>query len=157
MSEVSFQLEPWSAFLADPATAGLWQEELEELAGNGEAEHGIAPNLGMYAALDESGKLVLVTARKAGLLIGYCLVMISQHPHFPVFCGFEDLFFLTKAERRGMTAVRLVERTRAELARLGCQKVYWMAPEHTKVGMLYGRLGMKPAYTMYVDKLTLEN
>lgn len=149
---ISFQLESWESFRSDPAAPGLWLEELAELP-ESERKHGLEPRHELFLALDAAGGLVVMTARKNGALIGYCVVSISQHPHFPIFCGFEDTFFLTKSERGAMTGPALAQAMRVELARRGVKKVYWMAPSGSKVTVLYERLGFSPVSTMYVDEL----
>lgn len=144
---VSFQTETWAQFSSDPEAQGLWLEEAQELAGLGEYSAGLAPDRELYSALAETGMLLILTARRDGRLIGYYMGLVKRHMHSPIVCGFHDLYFLTKTERKGMTGYRLLLAVLQKLKALGCQRVYWSAPAGSTAERLYKRVGMRVVYS----------
>lgn len=134
---ITFQLESWDAFYSDPDLFTLWNEHYQELDEAHQYKMEMGPDVRTYKVLDAQGSLLVLTARSAGRLVGYCLAVVKRHPHYPTLCGFEDSYYLTPAHRRGMAGVRLISRMNAELRRRGCQRAYWMSKKFKKLEKLF--------------------
>ena len=145
---VVFQTESWAAYWADPDRPWLWMEEyLQSTSVHCGMELGA--NEAMYAELEASGALVVLTARKLGRLIGYCHLVCHRHPHHPVLCAFEDTYFVSKPERKGLVGLRLIKAAVEEARKRGCARLFWQTPEFGSVALLLERLGMKKVYSTY--------
>lgn len=148
---ITFQVESWRQYYSDPATAELWHEHYQELEPAHQGQMLMGPDVAAYETMDAAGMLVVVCAREAGRLVGYCLALVKRHLHYPTLCGFEDSYFLTRPSRRGTAGIRLIQAMRTELARRGCRRTYWMTKEFASVAAIFERLGMKKMDTVYVD------
>jgi GNAT superfamily N-acetyltransferase len=139
---VAFALESWSSFYNDPARSALWQEHYDELAGSPDRE-AMAPDVPFYEFCDARGQLQVLTARRAGRMIGYTIVMVRRHTHYATFCGFEDAYYLTSSERRGGVGVLMIARTLEALKRRGVKKVYFMNKLSLDIGKLFEKMGFE--------------
>lgn len=150
---ISIQRESWESYYSDPRLEALWAEYYAEMAPTHRNVFPLAPDVGTYSALDKLGKLIILTVRLDGELIGFCLVLVSRHNHFEGLCGFEDMFFLTASARKGLTGYRLIKEVRKHAVADGCLEVYWSSPDAQSVTGLFERAGMKKIYSVYADKL----
>lgn len=68
------------------------------------------PDWGAYDELEGAGKLRIFTAREAGKLVGYFVVIVGANLHYRdhVF-AVNDILFLAKEHRRGHTGKRLIK------------------------------------------------
>lgn len=142
---ITFCLETWTSFRADPATPTLWLEHYAELAGDKDRMP-MGVDEKFYEFLEANGMLTLMAARREGRLVGYCLVSVRPHPRYrTVLCGFEDCYFLTASERKGSTGVRLISKTLAALTARGVKKVFFMTKLSHNHSKLFERLGFSPS------------
>jgi L-amino acid N-acyltransferase YncA len=146
---ITYHLESWSSYYHDPALQTLWREHYNELREAHQERMEMGPDLATYEALDRQGSLVVLTARSAGALVGYCLAVVKRHPHYPTVCGFEDSYYLTPSARRGMAGVRLITRMNKELARRGCKRAYWMSKKFMALERLFLWLKMSEMDTVF--------
>jgi L-amino acid N-acyltransferase YncA len=69
-----------------------------------------------YADMDAAETLHIVTARKAGDLIGYHVAIISTHLHYAsTLHGFTDVYYVAPEHRAGRTGLRLFQAVEREL------------------------------------------
>lgn len=140
---ITFQLEDWETYYRD--CQSLWREHYEEVAVD-KGNMVFGPDVSFYQFLGKNGGLQILTARSAGRMVGYCLVMVKPHPHYrAVLCGFEDSYFLSKPERKGMTGVRLIQRSVTALRARGVKKVFFMSKEAKPLEAIFRRLGFSPS------------
>jgi GNAT superfamily N-acetyltransferase len=77
-----------------------------------------------YRAMEDAQRLLTVTARTAGKLIGYAVYIIWRHPHHRGICTAQnDAWFIDPAYRRGPIGRRLVERAEALMAQRGVSEI----------------------------------
>lgn len=139
---VTFHLETWRDYASDPACEALWAEHYAEIAGDKSLPMG--PDGPFFSFCDANGMLQLLTARRAGTMIGYCILLVKPHPHYrSVLCGFEDSYFLTQSERQGWTGVRLIKESLKALRKRGARRAYFMTKLDHDVSRLFSRLGGK--------------
>lgn len=154
ISRISFYLENWEAYSADPALLGLWKEHYEEIAADKRMPMG--PDEEFYRSAELGGQLQITTVRDQGALVGYCLMLVRPHPHYrTVLCGFEDSYFLTKSARRGLVAVKMFRYTNAALAARGVRKVFYMTKLAHDMAKLFEHLGGKESDRVFT--FTLED
>lgn len=78
------------------------------------------PDVELYRALAERGKLLIVTARVAGKLVGYIVYIVGTHAHYrKVLQGVEDIHFLHPDYRRSRIGIALLKAGEAELRKRG--------------------------------------
>lgn len=137
---ITLHLESWQDYSRDPQCAVLWAEHYDEIAGDKTMPCG--PDSPFFAFCDVNGMLQLLTARRAGVMIGYCIILVKPHPHYrTVLCGFEDCYFLTASERKGWAGVRLIKESLKKLQARGVKRAYFMTKLNHDVSKLFSRLG----------------
>jgi len=143
---ITYTVEPWDDYFRD--CQDLWVEHYEEI-GTNKDKMPMGPHIEGYEWLESQGQLQIICARKEGLLIGYSLVIIRRHLHYPTFCGFEDSYFVRKSERKGTVGIRLIKETLSVLEKRGVKKVFFLTKEFLDRGPVFERLGFKKCDTMY--------
>jgi len=95
-----------------------------------------------YKKVEDSGMLFFLTARDDGKLIGYSIFFVRQHIHYKELkAASNDLLFLDKEYRKGMTGVKLIKKSEQELKKIGVQKITWHAKQSNYLGELLMVLG----------------
>jgi hypothetical protein len=103
-----------------------------------------------YRALDESGALHIVTARRADALIGYHVAIVSPHLHYAsTLHGITDVYWIAPECRHGVTAMRLFQAVERELKGVGVRKLFTATKLHLDQGALFERLGYRPVERLY--------
>lgn len=146
---ISYQTESWASYYSDPDLLALWQEHYDELEPAHRGLMPMGPDVAGYEALESVGCLLVQTVRRDGRLIGYCTVVVRRHIHYPTVCGFEDSYFVSRLERKGLIGYKLLRKTLDELKRLGCKRVYFMTKEFNTIAILLERLGMAKIDSVY--------
>ena len=79
----------------------------------------LKPDFKRYVAGCESGRVLTLTARDDGHLIGYSIFLLSVHLHYSTcLVATNDVLFLAKSYRSGTTAgIRLIRESEAEIER----------------------------------------
>lgn len=135
---ITWQREDWASYRRD--CDGLWVEHYDEIAVQKSMK--MKPDEPAYRALDASGQLDVLVGRKDGQMVGYVLSVVRPHLHYAdSLCGFEDGYFLTKPERRGMAGVRLIREWEASMRARGCQRWFIMTKPFLDMGPVLKRLG----------------
>jgi GNAT superfamily N-acetyltransferase len=96
----------------------------------------------LYDNLEKAGLVFCITAREDGKLIGYALFFVKQHIHYKdLKVASNDVLFLDKAHRKGMTGVKLIKKSEQELNKIGVQKIVWHAKQSNYLGELLMVMG----------------
>jgi hypothetical protein len=133
---ITFHLESWDQFYADGKD--ILQEHYAEFTPESNAP--LQPDVSKYRLLDMHGRLLILTARSDGAIVGHQIVVLMPHPHHAqVLCGMVDAHFLSKEHRKGMTGVKLIKETLSVLQRLGVEVV--MYSTKNKFQKIFERLG----------------
>lgn len=100
---IAIQVEPWSSML--PEARFLFPRHWKELAVF-QDEIKIGLDEAKYAALEQAGILLVLTARDAGCLVGYYIWFLMPHPHYSASgpMGMTDMYFVLPEYRRGVGA-----------------------------------------------------
>lgn len=143
---LTFQRETFGALWpeAEPLMLLHWEE-----VGADRAKARFRLDVPTFQFLDLSGGLQVLTARRAGAIVGYSMVVIRPHLHYDLLCGFEDAYYLAPEERKGRTGIRLIQKTLEELKRRGVQKVFFHSKTVRPVGKIFERLGFTKSDEIY--------
>jgi hypothetical protein len=90
------------------------------------------PRWETYAALEQAGAFVVLTAREGEELIGYNAFFFNRHMHYGGFTVAQnDVLFLHPAFRRGTTALRFLDFSEQQMRELDADKISY----HIKFSM----------------------
>ena len=112
------------------------------------------PDYGRYEQMFKSGSMRIVTARDDGKLVGYCIMMLYHHIHYKdQFMAMDDIFFIDKDYRKGLTGVKLFIKTEEIMKKYGVTKLSLNVKVHQDVGAIFERLGYKETERMFTKKI----
>ncbi len=143
---ITYQLESWSDYYKD--CQALWVEHYDEIARDKD-KMPMAPDVETYKFLESRGQLQILTVRKDGKMIGYQLTIIKPHLHYSTLCGFEDSYFLSKSERKGMAGVRLITQAIKHMEKRGVEKIFFMTKAFLDRGRIFEYLGFTKCDIVY--------
>lgn len=108
------------------------------------------PDWKAYADMDSVNALRVYTARKDGKLIGYFVMIVSKGLHYRdhLFAS-NDLIFLTKPARKGLTGVKLIKYAIQELSAEGITKLTVNTKAHQPFDAILERLGFEEVERVY--------
>lgn len=108
------------------------------------------PDWRAYAQLDAINGLRIYTARKDGKLMGYFVVIVSRSLHYKdhLFAN-NDVIFLTKTARKGLTGVKLVKYAIESLKAEGVTKLHINTKMHQPFDPIMERLGFEEIETVF--------
>ncbi len=103
-----------------------------------------------YAQLDAINGLRIYTARKDGKLMGYFVVVVSRSLHYRdhLFAN-NDVIFLTKAARKGLTGLKLIKYAIESLKAEGVTKLHVNTKMHQPFDPIMERLGFEEIETVF--------
>ena len=114
----------------------LLEAHYEEIARN-QDKIKLNPDYDLYAKLDELGMLHGVSARADGELIGYFLSIVGPNMHYKDhLMAKNDIMFIRKDYRNGLTPVRLLKYAEETLKARGVSVMYL----NVKLAHDFGRL-----------------
>lgn len=103
-----------------------------------------------YARLDNINALRVYTARKDGELVGYFVVIVSKSLHYRdhLFAN-NDIIFLAKSARKGLTGVKLIKYAIESLAAEGITKLHINTKAHQPFDAILERLNFEEIERVY--------
>lgn len=122
---------------------GLLAEHYEELTLNKEVVK-LDVDWLRYEKLEAGGLLKAWGAWEEGELVGYSCFFLCGHLHYSgLTVAMNDVLFLRKDRRLGMTGIRLIKESEKQLALLaaGPMKIIWHVKHNTSLGPLLERFG----------------
>jgi hypothetical protein len=100
------------------------------------------PDWARYQKLEDENKLHIFTARNDGKLVGYSFFFLDTHIHYrDLLVATNDVLYLTASYRLGITGIRLIKYSEAELQKLGAKKVTWHIKESKDLSPILNRMG----------------
>lgn len=134
---LTLQLEPWDTFF--PEAGELFVEHYKEI---GQPDLEFSADATFYKLLEAQGRLQILTARKTGRMIGYCVMTVQRAPHYAALIAVEDVYFVTKAERKHGVGRKLIERS-IELAKArGAKRAVFHSKKVIPHRVMFQGLGM---------------
>lgn len=103
-----------------------------------------------YARLDNINALRVYTARKDDQLVGYFVVIVSKSLHYRdhLFAN-NDIIFLAKSARKGLTGVKLIKYAIESLAAEGITKLHINTKAHQPFDAILERLNFEEIERVY--------
>ena len=107
------------------------------------------PNYEAYFAMERSKHLKVITCRKDGVLIGYIIFVLMPHLHYKsMMTALEDIYYLTKSERKGRVGIKLFQYAEQYLKSIGVHRIIYSTKTHLDNSRLFEYLGYK-----YIEKV----
>lgn len=108
------------------------------------------PDWREYARLDEINALRIYTARKDNQLMGYFVIIVSRSLHYKdhLFAN-NDIVFLTKPARKGLTGFKLIKFAIESLKAEGVSKLHINTKTHQPFDPILERLGFEEIETVF--------
>ena len=84
------------------------------------------PIWSLYGELEEKNQFFLFTARDEDVLVGYSAFFMKQHIHYKdLIVATNDVIFLKKEYRLGITGIKLLKYSEQKVKELGAKKITW--------------------------------
>lgn len=136
---ITYKVEP--VLLCKNEMLELLNQHYEELTLN---KHVIKlnPDWAEYDRREKAGKFVLITMRDKTTLIGYSAWFINAHIHYmDLIVASNDVLYLKKEYRTGMTGVKLLKKSEEIIKALGANKLTWHIKESNDFSPILKRMG----------------
>jgi len=138
--DVYYQVETIDGFI-DEFKETMVQMHYDELALDHSAVP-LDPDYNKYYELENQGKLIIVTARIEGKLIGYFIAVIAGNIHYKsTLHANEDIYYLDPQYRGSLIGLGLFQYVETELKKLGVVKVVVGTKCHLDNSKLLNSLG----------------
>lgn len=137
-----FAEETLANVVEDPAREALWAEHYNSISSSYEATLRVNVDICSLQVRESAGQLVVVTARRAGVLQGYCAMLITPSDFFnQQTLAFDHAYFLAPAARGGRNAQRFVEAILRACAGRGVTRAYITTKQLQPMSRLLAFLG----------------
>lgn len=118
----------------------LLRTHYEELCGHQDRKV-LNPRWDQYAALEQAGMLLVLSAREGEVLVGYACFYVMPHMHYSDYTvATNDVLFLHPDHRLGTTGIRLIKQSEREAKAMGAQHIVWRSKPDTTLLKLLDRL-----------------
>jgi hypothetical protein len=149
---ITYQVERWDDALCRDAGDLLRQHHDE--VGEHDDTLGYDPDFDTARLLDQAGALQIITARKDGRMIGYCMFDIGTSlEHRRLTCATQRMWFVHRDHRHGRVGWRLMTESIRRLSERGVRQVYPHhrvgCPTETVAAKMMRRLGATPLELSY--------
>lgn len=116
---------------------------------------GLSPDELTYRALDEAGKLLLLTVRDRNRLVGYFVAFVARHPHYELLTAAMDIYYLLPEYRSALNGIRLFHSLEVEAKARGVGFLLATArlDRSPAASMIFNRLGWTEARTVFQKRL----
>lgn len=116
-------------------------------------------DLDTYRALEQAGKLCVLTARAGGAVIAYAVFFVLPHPHYRgSLQAHEDVIYVDPAHRGMALGLQLLDASERILRQRGVQVVHHhVKQQHPALGRLLDQSGYTPVETIYSKRLDRES
>lgn len=148
---ITYQREPWSQIR--PELERIIPRHWEEIALNRDAIP-LDPDYAQYNELDHNHKLVIVTARREGELIGYHVSIVTNHLHYrTTLFGFTDIYYLKPECRHGTIGIKLFREVERVMKELGVRKLTTSTKIHHDISPIFRFLGWSEVERVFTKLL----
>lgn len=114
--------------------------------------HGLKmrPDYEQMALRERRGRLVQVTARKAGVLVGHLRMLLCTSVHTQTEYGEEDTLFIAPEHRGGFLVMQMMRYAEGVLLDLGALEIRANSKLVNRADVLMRRLGYEPVAIQFV-------
>jgi GNAT superfamily N-acetyltransferase len=150
---IAFAVEEFAPFLTE--AQALFQAHFREIAPYQDLLT-INPDVAAYLAMEKAGRLVVVTARDDGVLVGYFVMFVHKHLHYSdTIIANEDGKFIHAAHRGG-TGMKLIKYAEQIARSRGAKLMVQRSKAKSEHGALYERMGYSLLDEVYIKRLDEE-
>lgn len=147
---ITYQEESLKEFLVNGKY--LWLKHYEKM---GDKTTPLSLAFDTYEYLEKFSDLIIVTVKEDTTLIGYCVVVIQQHPHYSsTSYGIEDAFYIDAEKCPGLSLApryyKLLSKVLQVAVRRGVNKIVFTTKGLDSVLKV---IGFHPAGTIYERNL----
>jgi hypothetical protein len=134
----------------------VYGESLKLIEENND-ETGVIKNISIdvdqYKAAEKTGYVRVYTARVDDKLVGYCMMLISKHPHYSnTLCATQDTLYMAP-EYRGVQSVKFIKWCDAQLEAEGIDYVFRQVTKKVDFSRTLESMSYVPVETNYMRKL----
>lgn len=130
-----------SVELAQPDCNKLIQLHWKEIA-NWKGEVPLEPRWEEIHALERDGRIVLLTLRENGELIGYSMFVLNIHLHYrSLTVATNDVLFVRPDKRKSRLGLRLIKESEKYVKEIGANKITWHMKPFKSFGDILEKLG----------------
>lgn len=148
---IVYAVERWNAVVAEMRP--MWCMHHAEVALHRD-EVPLDPDERKYRELDATGKLLIVTAREDGALVGYYIALITPHLHYRTTVHLlTDVYYVVPAHRTGFCLLRMLRRLEIEGAARGAVKGYAGYKSSLNMGKVFERAGWRESERIHTKIL----
>ncbi len=144
---ITYQAEKFTAIRSEiePHIAAHWQ-----FAASNQEDFGMEVDWGFYEALCRAGRLHVITARRAGALIGYFGCVVTTHPHRKsVLTASSAFLYVAPDPIRGLIMRGVLAESLKYFNGLGVKLYSYRSKNTHNIGKLLEKMGFKPVETVY--------
>lgn len=108
-----------------------------------------------FRDVEKLGRLLIVTVREEGQIVGYWVGALLPHLHYKD-CGlmcYTDMYFLAPSARKGNVGIRMLALAEEEAKKRGATKFYISCKVHQNHTELLERIGFKKSDFMFTKRL----
>ena len=149
-TRLEFAEEPFTADFVDEVSSLTIRHWVEV----GRMDVKFQPDWHLYTSGSDLGFLKLFTARRDGVLKGYAVFVLRNHPHYSgttIAC--QDVLYLDKAERKGMAGARFIKFCEQQLSTMDVAIVQQSTTVNHDFGSVLERLGYTPTSIIYERRI----
>lgn len=113
------------------------------------------PDEAKFREVESQGRLLIITARADGQLVGYWVGALLDHLHYRnmgLTC-YTDMYFLSPRYRVAANGVKLLAMAEAEARKLGAVKFYLSCKVHEDHSELFEAMGFRKTDFMFTKRL----
>ena len=107
----------------------------------------------VYRDLESNGLLVLITARRDGVLVGYSTSILARDRHSNDLQAYVDSYYLIPSERKGWAGIKLLRVIEDTLRDIGVAEVTTGAKVHLDTAKLFEYHKYQQVEILYSKKL----
>lgn len=147
VEDIEIAVEPLSRATKD--CDALLREHWLEIA-NYKDKVPLEPRWDEIYALEREGRIVTITVREKGQLIGYAMFVLNIHLHYKsLTVATNDILFIKPDKRHGRLGLRLMQEAEKYLKDIGANKITWHMKPHKDFSKLVEGMGYTHEEAIY--------
>lgn len=133
-----------------PELQALFDTHYKDLALN-QDQVPLDPMYDDYLQRDAQERILLVSLRKDGQMIGYFVSFIAPSLHYKtcLTCTMDIVYVMPEHRGNGMSMIRMLKVAKQECKRRGVQRWFVGSKLHKDIGRIYEAFGFQPVETYY--------
>lgn len=145
LGKATYQVEPYASCVEE--LKKHYQDHYDELSVT--KQYPLDVDYEGYFELARTGRLIVVTCRKNGELIGYIQFIIARNLHYKtMMMACEDIYYLVKSHRTGRTGINMFKFAESYMRSIGINRICYTTKVHLDNSSIFRYLGYS-----FIEKL----